>query len=498
MEQLSYQAAKKAGYPGFLLQDAPEKVMQFGEGNFLRAFAVYWFDIANEKAQWRGKIAIVKPTPSTSQVWQKLNAQQGLYTLHLRGLLDGECVEQSRVISSVSRCINPYEEEGFGQMMALAVSDDLELVVSNTTEAGIVYDPACTLEDRPCATFPGKLTQVLYARFRAGKPGLVMLPCELNDHNGQLLKNAVLQYAGQWKLEPEFINYVNLNCLFCNTLVDRIVPGTIRNPEEVRQKDVSDGYRDDLRVVGEVFGVWNIEGPAWLEEKLPFAPVKAHCAVVPDVTPYKNRKVRILNGAHTGMVLLAYLAGFDIVRDCVNDGVISAFLRKMLRQEIIPTLHMDQRELERYADDVLARFGNPFIDHALLSISLNSTAKWRTRNLPALLAGAAQGNLPVCLALGLAACIAFYSSDVQSRSDRGLVCRRPKGDCYTCCDETWVLDFYWTHREDSPEALVHGVMTNEEMWGQDLTRIPGLEALTVSNLKRIREVGAMAAFEACL
>ena len=494
MDILSYDAAKKAGYPGFLLQNAPEKVMQFGEGNFLRAFVEHWFDLANEKAGWNGKIAIIKPTASASQVWQKLNDQQGLYTLHLRGIQAGACVEQSRVISSVSRCINPYTESGFNAMMALAISDDLEFVVSNTTEAGIVYDSGCKLTDRPCFTFPGKLTQVLYARFQAGKPGLVMLPCELNDNNGELLKTAVLQYAEQWGLESEFKNYVNQKCIFCNTLVDRIVPGGIRDTEELAWKNLADGYRDDLRVVGEVFGVWNIEGPEWLEEKLPFRPVRESCTVVPDVTPYKNRKVRILNGAHTGMVLLAYLAGFDIVRDCVNDGVISEYLRKMLNEEIIPTLPMDQEELKDYADAVLDRFRNPFIDHALLSISLNSTAKWRARNLPALLETAARGKLPVCLALGFAAYIAFYSSRVQERKDEGLVCRRDKGDCYTCCDEPWVLDFYACHKENSPEELVHAVMTNVRMWGQDLTEIPGLEAITVSNLKRIREQGAMAAF----
>ena len=268
MKQLNYAALKEAGYKGFLQENAPEKVLQFGEGNFLRAFVDYWFDISNEKAGWNGKCCLVQPIPQG--LTQLINAQEGLYTLYLRGTENGEKVDRKRVISSVSRCLNPYEEAGFAAMMEVAVSDALEYIVSNTTEAGIVYDPACNFADKPAASFPGKLTQVLYTRFQAGKGGLVILSCELIDNNGKELLKCVNQYIDQWALEEDFRDYVNLKCTFCSTLVDRIVPGRIRDAAEVARLETENGYSDPLMDVGEVFGVWNIEGPAWLEEKLPF------------------------------------------------------------------------------------------------------------------------------------------------------------------------------------------------------------------------------------
>jgi len=283
MEQLNYRVLKASGYTGYILESAPEKVLQFGEGNFLRAFVNYWFDVSNEKAGWNGKCCLVQPiAPGLSKL---INDQEGLYTLYLRGTENGQKVDRKRVISSVSRCLNPYEKAGFDAMMAVAVSDDLEYVVSNTTEAGIVYDPACNLNDEPCSSFPGKLTQVLYKRWQAGKSGLVILSCELIDNNGKELQKCVNQYIDQWGLEDDFRAYINEKCTFCSTLVDRIVPGRIRDAAEVARLEQENGYIDPLTDVGEVFGVWNIEGPAWLEEKLPFKRAGVNCPVVPDVTP---------------------------------------------------------------------------------------------------------------------------------------------------------------------------------------------------------------------
>jgi len=497
MEKLNYAVLKKSGYQGYLLEKAPEKVLQFGEGNFLRAFVDYWFDVSNEKAGWNGKCVLVQPiAPGLAKL---INEQEGLYTLYLRGRENGEKVDRKRVISSVSRCLNPYEGADFDEMMKVAASDELEYVVSNTTEAGIVYDPACRLDDRPCASFPGKLTQVLYHRWKAGKSGLVILSCELIDNNGKELLRCVNQYVDQWKLEDGFRKYVNEECTFCSTLVDRIVPGRIRDPEEVARLEAENGYHDELIDVGEVFGVWNIEGPAWLEDKLPFKKAGLNCPVVPDVTPYKKRKVRILNGAHTGFVLGAYLAGFDIVRDCMHDDTVREYMNKMLHEEVIPTLPLDKRDLEDFASAVQDRFNNPFVNHELLSISLNSTSKWRARNMPSFLEYVEKtGKLPTCLTMSFAAYIAFFSSDIQELNDKGLVCKRPKGDTYTCSDDRWALEFYWEHKDDSVEDLVHAVMTNAQMWGRDLTAIPGFEAATVKNLKLIREQGAKAAYAACL
>lgn len=472
-------------------------MLQFGEGNFLRAFTDYWFDMANEKAGWNGKCVLVQPI--AQGLTQLINRQEGLYTLYLRGRQNGEKVDAKRVISSVSRCLNPYEKQDYDAMMDVAAGEALEYIVSNTTEAGIVYDPSCRLEDCPPASFPAKLTQVLLHRWRAGRPGVVVLSCELIDNNGKELLRCVNQYIKQWGLKEGFARWVNGDCTFCSTLVDRIVPGRIRDAAEAARLEEENGYRDALIDVGEVFGVWNIEGPEWLAEKLPFRAAGLNCPVVPDVTPYKKRKVRILNGAHTGFVPGAYLAGYDIVRDCMQDDVILGFMNRMLHEEVIPTLPLDRQDLEAFAAAVQDRFNNPFINHELMSITLNSTSKWRARNMPSLLEYAqTAGKLPPCLAMSFAAYIAFYSSDIQALTEQGLVCRRPKGNEYTVSDDRWVLEFYYSRRGVSDETLVHDVMTNEKMWGQDLTLVPGFEQAAAENLRRIRTEGARAAFAACL
>ncbi len=497
MKTLNYEVLKESGYSGYILKDAPEKVMQFGEGNFLRAFVDYWFDISNEKAGFNGKIVLVQPIGNG--LTSLINAQEGLYTLYLRGREKGEKVDKKRVISSVSRCLNPYTEDGFSNMMRLAVSDDLEYIVSNTTEAGIAYDPACNKDDRPASSFPGKLTQVLYERFLANKPGVVILSCELIDNNGKELLACVNKYIAQWNLGDEFKNYVSRDCLFCSTLVDRIVPGRIRDAEEVKRLEEENGYHDELIDVGEIFGVWNIEGPAWLSEKLPFERAKVNCIVVPDVTPYKKRKVRILNGAHTGFVPGAYLAGFDIVRDCMHDENVKGFMNKMLYDEVIPTLPLDKKDLYDFAEAVQDRFNNPFVNHELLSITLNSTSKWLARNYPSFIEYVeTKHELPKCLAMSFALLIAHYSSDIQDLDDTGLKCRRPLGNTYYVKDDRFILEFYYERRNASVKTLVHDVMSNTAFWGRDLGTVPGFEYATIKNLEFIRQNGAMEAFKSCL
>lgn len=499
MEQLNYEVLEKSGYKGYVLKEAPVKVLQFGEGNFLRAFVDYWFDLANEKGVWNGKATLVQPI--SNGLAGLINQQEGLYTLYLRGSEKGEKVDRKRVISSVKNCLNPYEEEDFEAMMQVARSDDLEVIVSNTTEAGIQYDPACQFADRPASSFPGKMTQVLYCRWKAGKKGVVVLACELIDNNGRELQRCVNRYIDQWGLEPAFRDYVNDECIFCGSLVDRIVPGRIRDPEEVKKLEQENGYADPLTDVGEVFGVWVIEGPEGLEDRLPFkaAGLKDYVFVVPDMSPYKKRKVRILNGAHTGFVLGSYLAGKDIVRECMEDDTIRSFMNTMLYDEVIPTLPLDKEDLKNFAAAVEDRFNNPFVDHQLMSISLNSTSKWKARNMPSFLAYIEeQKALPRCLTMSLAAYIAFYSNDLQELTDAGLVAKRPAGNTYTISDDRWVLEFYWAHKDDSVEDLVHAVLSDEKMWDQDLTNLDGVEAQVVKDLKMIREEGALAAYKSCL
>ena len=495
MEQLNYEVLKKTGYDGYILETAPEKVLQFGEGNFLRAFVDDFIDIANEKAAFNGKVALVQPI--AQGLTELINKQEGLYTLYLRGSEKGIKVDDKRVISAVSRCINPYGE--WDKVLELSKSDDLEIIVSNTTEAGIVHDTESAFDQTPPVSFPAKLTRLLYERFTAGKPGIVMLSCELIDNNGKELLKCVNQYIDDWKLSEDFRAWVNEQNIFCSTLVDRIVPGRIRDPKEVEALAAANGYDDPLTDVGEVFGIWVIEGPDGLEDRLPFKKAGVPVIVVPDVTPYKKRKVRILNGAHTGFVLGAYLAGFDIVRDCMHDDTILGYMNQMLYDEVIPTLPLDKKDLEDFARAVQDRFNNPFVNHELMSISLNSTSKWRARNMPTFLDYVKEkGELPPCLTTSFAAYVAFYSNDIQELNDKGLVCRRPKGNEYTVSDDRWVLEFYYAHRNDSPEELIHAVMTNKEMWGQDLTEVPGFEQEAVRILKQIREEGALAAYRACL
>ena len=495
MDQLNYQVLKESGYSGYILENAPEKVMQFGEGNFLRAFVDDFIDIANEKARFNGKVVLVQPI--AQGLTELINRQEGLYTLYLRGSEKGVKVDDKRVISAVSRCINPYGD--WDKVLELARSADLEIIVSNTTEAGIVHDAESAFDQTPPVSFPAKLTRVLYERFIAGQKGIIMLSCELIDNNGKELLKCVNRHIDDWKLGDGFRRWVNEENIFCSTLVDRIVPGRIRDPKEAEALAAVNGYEDPLTDVGEVFGIWVIEGPRDLEDRLPFKKAGVPVMVVPDVTPYKKRKVRILNGAHTGFVPGAYLAGFDIVRDCMHDDTVRGYMNRMLYEEVIPTLPLDQKDLEAFARAVQDRFNNPFVNHELMSISLNSTSKWRARNMPTFLDYVEKkGTLPPCLTTSFAAYIAFYSCDMQALTEQGLICRRPKGNEYTVSDDRYVLEFYYSHRNDSPEELVHAVMTNLEMWGMDLTTVAGFEAAAVRILKTIREDGALKAFADCL
>ena len=328
-----------------------------------------------------------------------------------------------------------------------------------------------------------------------------MLACELIDNNGKELLKCVNQYIEQWGLEDGFKKYVNEDCTFCGSLVDRIVPGRIRDPKEVAELEQKHGYADPLLDVGEVFGVWVIEGDTKLNDILPFrkAGLEDHVFVTPDMSPYKKRKVRILNGAHTGFVLGAYLAGYDIVRDCMHDDTILGYMNKMLLDEVVPILPLDQDDCKKFAAAVEDRFNNPFVNHELMSISLNSTSKWRARNMPSFLEYIEKnGKLPTCLTMSFAAYIAFYSNDIQELNDKGLVCKRAKGNEYTVSDDRWALEFYNEHKNDDIPTLVHAVMTNEQMWGQDLTKVAGFEEATVKNLTMIREQGALAAYKSCL
>ena len=497
MELLNYSTLEKVGYQGYVLKDAPEKVLQFGEGNFLRAFVDYFIDIANEKGGYNGKVAMLPPRSDRKA--DGFNAQDCLYTLYMRGSDKGQKVDEKRVISAISRCLGPCRD--FDKLLEVAKNPELEIVVSNTTEAGIAYDPETTYDQVPPKSFPGKLTRLLHERFKAGQKGLIILSCELIDHNGEELKKIVNKHIEDWKLGADFAKWINEENLFCNTLVDRIVPGGVSDAKTLAEMEAANGYEDKLIDVGECFAVWIIEGPQELEDRLPFknAGLGEYVKVVPDVAPYKKRKVSILNGAHTGFVLGAYLAGEDIVRDAMHNDNIRNFMNKMLYEEVIPTLPLDKDDCMKFASAVADRFDNPFIDHALMSISLNSTSKWAARNMPSFKKYVElKKELPACLTMSLAFYIAFYSNDIQRREADGIICKRAKGNEYKVQDDAWALDFFYEHKDDTAEALVKAVLANTKMWGEDLSLVAGLEELVAADVKLIRTKGAEAAMASCL
>lgn len=493
MEKLCYQTLTDQAYGGYLLREAPERVLQFGEGGFLRAFADHFIDEMNEKAGFNGKVVLVQPRGGRPEAADRFREQDGLYTLILRGREKGQQVSRTRVISCVSRCLDPKRD--WAALLDCAANPDLRFILSNTTEAGIVYDPTCRLADTPPAGFPAKLTAFLYRRWRLGLPGFWILPCELNDHNGELLRDCVLRYAVQWELEDGFLTWLERENHICSTLVDRIVTGYPRAEAETIWSTL--GYRDGLLDTGEVFGTWVIEAPQALGEELPFAKAGLPIQLVEDHIPYKQRKVRILNGAHTAMVPGAYLAGQDIVRGCMEDDVVRGFMERTVYQEIIPTLDLPRDQLIGFAGAVAERFNNPYIDHSLLSIALNSTAKWRARVMPSLLEYVRRtGKLPRCIVFSFAAYVAFYHSGTE-RDDGCLIGRR--GDSrYEIRDDQWVLDFYYDHRNDDAAAIVRAVVNNEKMWGGGLAALEGFETAVAAALKRIGTIGVHQAMKECL
>ena len=494
MKKLCYATLKEQNYDGYLLENAPERVLQFGEGNFLRAFVDYWIDLMNERVGFNSKVVLCQPiAPGLADM---INEQEGLYTLFLRGFENGQKVNAKRVISCVSRCLNPYKD--YDAVLDCAKNPDLRFIACNTTEAGIVYDPSCQFTDVPASSYPGKLTQFLYRRFQEfGKEkgkGFIILSCELIDNNGKELEKCVLQYADQWELGDEFKTWIKEENIFCSTLVDRIVTGYPRNEAASICQEL--GYEDNLIDTGEVFGFWVIEGPQSLKKELPFEEAGLPVIICDDHKPYKQRKVRILNGAHTSMVLGAYLAGQDIVRDCMNDKVICGFMNKTIYDEIIPTLTLPESELKEFAAAVTERFNNPFVDHALLSISLNSTSKWKARVMPSLKGYVEKfGKLPECITASFAFYIAFYHG--TKMDDKGLVGSRGANE-YTISDDKAILEFYLAHKDDAPADLAHAVCTNTDFWGEDLSQIPGFEKAVAGYLTEIQEKGTYAVMEECL
>lgn len=407
-----------------------ERIIQFGEGGFLRGFVDWMFQKLNDSGRFDGSVVVVQPI--AQGMCAKLSEQNGLYTHIIRGV---EGVE-TQVVDVISRCINPYET--YDAYLALADDPNFRFIVSNTTEAGITYRAEDRLTDAPAVSFPAKLTALLYRRFQNGLPGFVLLPCELIERNGDKLKEIVLRYAADWNLGEAFVRWINEENYFCTTLVDRIVTGY------PREEKIDLGYEDNMVNTSEYFHLWVIEGDKTLAAQIPFHEIGLNVLWTDDLEPYRTRKVRILNGAHTSMVPYALLRGFETVKSCMDDADMLAYVKRCVFDEIIPTLDLPKEELTTYANEVLQRFANPYIRHYLSSIALNSVSKFKVRVLPSLLEYIRRtGKTPPTLVCALAALIRFYKEG-EPNDDPAIMA-------------------------DMKALSVDEILARTDWWGEDLT-----------------------------
>ncbi|EKQ57066.1 MULTISPECIES: tagaturonate reductase [unclassified Clostridium] len=468
----------------------PERVLQFGEGNFLRAFVDWQINKMNEEADFNGSVVVVQPLENG--LVDMLNEQDCLYTLYLQGVQNGKASKTHKIINSISRGINPYRD--YNEYLKVAENPDLRFIVSNTTEAGIAFDENDKLNEGCQKSYPGKLTALLYHRFNTFKgdnsKGFIIIPCELIDRNGEKLKEIILKYAEIWNLGQEFIDWINNANTFCCSLVDRIVPGYPRDTiDEVRAEL---GYDDNLVDVGEIFHLWVIEGPQSIKDELPIEKAGLNIKVVDDMTPYRTRKVRILNGPHTAMVPVAYLYGLETVGESVEHEVIGKYVHDVIYDEIIETLDLPHEELVEFADAIIERFQNPYVKHYLMSIALNSLSKYKTRDLPSLTEYLKRkGVLPKKLVFSFAALIEFYKG------------KRGEEDIQLADDED-ILDLFkelWTNYDgtkDGLEKIVTSVLAYEKNWGSNLNEIPNLTAEVTKYLELIETAGMKEAVKAVL
>jgi len=490
----------------------PEKVLQFGEGNFLRAFAEVIIETANRQGKFGGSVVIAQPIAEGR--CEALAAQNCQYTVLTRGLENGKTLERAERISSVSRCLNPCME--YEKFLELAGSETLEIIISNTTEAGIAYREGDQPSDRPPASYPAKLAVFLHERWKyftvgaitnrlrdnekslgnGGNPprngGLLILPVELIEANGDILRGIILRYAEEWGWEAEFNAWLQTDCCFANTLVDRIVTGFPgAEYEAIREKL---GYEDVLLDTCEPFLFWAIECQEPWRSKFSAEQLGLDIVYTDDLRPYRERKVRILNGAHTVSVLAAYLSGCDTVSEMMGDAVLRRSIYRAVHEEIIPTIDMPREALEMFANAVFERFENPFIRHNLLDISLNSVSKYKARCLPSLLQfWETRNSLPPLLCFGLAALLAFYrgNPDEEGHYWGGEPPRR-----YKIRDEAPVLQTMWNAW--AGESPCREILSNPALWGQDLSQIPGLPELIETYLHTIIKKGMRAALEGLL
>ncbi len=481
MQALNKQTAVKA--------QRPERIIQFGEGNFLRAFVDWIVWNMDKKTDFNGSVVVVQPIERG--MVDMLNAQDDLYHVNLQGILDGKAVNSLEMIDVISRAMNPYTQHD--EFMRLAEQPEIRFVISNTTEAGIAFDPACKLNDAPASSYPGKLTQLLYHRFKTfnGAPdkGWIIFPCELIFLNGHKLKECIYQYIDLWNLGEDFRRWFTDNCFVCATLVDRIVPGFPRN--EIKDIQARLGYEDNLVVQAEIFHLWVIEAAEnitleALAKEFPADKAGLHVLFVPSEAPYHERKVTLLNGPHTVLSPVAFLSGINIVRDACQHEVVGKFIHKVMYDELMQTLNLPMDELKQFAADVLDRFNNPFVDHAVTSIMLNSFPKFETRDLPGLKTYLERkGELPKGLVLGLAAIITYYKGG--KRADGVDIVPNDAQEIMDLLKQLWATG-------DIRKVAEGALGATDIIWKEskcNLNEIPGLTDLVEHFLRHIQEHGML-------
>ncbi|MFA6540947.1 MAG: tagaturonate reductase [Bacteroidota bacterium] len=481
---------KKENFPAVKigsLAAMPEKVLQFGEGNFLRAFVDWQFNELINAGLFTGSIVVIQPL--ASGMVRQLNEQDGLYTVVQRGYREGKLIERMDVVTAISRGINPYEQ--YDEFLDCARNPDLRFIISNTTEAGIEY----VRTERPSScphSYPAKVAVLLYERYKKfkGDPakGLIIIPCELIEANGDHLKQYVLQHAADWHCEPEFTAWIEQSNYFYNTLVDRIVPGYPK--DEADALNAAFGYVDKNIVACEVFHKWVIQGNEIAQKELPFTKIGLNVVWTDDITPHRTLKVRILNGAHTTFTIPSILSGNEFVKESMDDAVVGAFIQKAVFDEILPTLRFSETEKEKFARAVLERFKNPFIKHALLSITLNSVSKYKVRVLPSLLEYVTiNASVPRHLAMGLAALIRFYKP--ESKNEKGYQ-GMYNGKSYPISDSADVVEMFdaaWKKAGTNHAVVAKEILSNIHFWETDLAAVAGLLDDVVRYLSSIEKIG---------
>lgn len=466
----------------------PVKVLQFGEGNFLRAFVDWIINSVNKAGSFDGGVAVVQPIEQFGRV-KELAEADCLYTLYLQGLQDGKAVRQHEVIKTIQDAFNPYSD--YDKFLKYAVSDDLQVVISNTTEAGIAFDPNDTDFSKCPNSYPGKLLAFLKKRYEAGKKGLYIIPCELIDHNGATLKETLIKLAKHNNFDAKFINYVENENKYFNTLVDRIVPGYPRNDAEQFQLDL--GYQDQNMVVGEIFHLWCIDAQtvedknvqktnlAELKNLLGTEKAGLNVLFVDSIVPYKQRKVKILNGSHTTLVPVSYLAGIDAVKETIEDKDLGKFVKEFIFDEVIPTIDIPHDQMVAYSNSVLERYMNPYVHHLLMSIALNSSTKYKERVLPSVLQNIQNLNkLPKHALFSLAALMVFYKG--VRLSDGSKIDIQDTNQAFLD-----LINGLWAEYDKDKDAskVVKGVLGFESHWGTDLNKLAGVTDFVTASLKAI-------------